>query len=60
LGYERISRNAIRGAIPSHIAKEVAFIAFRFYRKAPMVGYRDGDIFHIIWIDREFKLYAHG
>ena len=60
LGYERISRNAIRGAIPSHIAEEVGFIAFRFYGKAPIVGYRDRDIFHIVWVDREFKLYAHG
>jgi len=45
LGYERISRTAIRGAIPSHIAEEVNFIAFRFYGKAPIVGYRDRDIF---------------
>lgn len=60
LSYERISINAIRGAIPSHIAKEVGFIAFRFYGKAPIVGYRDGEIFHIVWVDREFKLYAHG
>ena len=60
LGYEKISRTAIRGAIPSHIAEEVGFIAFRFYGKAPLVGYRDGEIFHIVWVDREFKLYAHG
>ncbi|RMJ55604.1 hypothetical protein IPC1271_20340 [Pseudomonas aeruginosa] len=27
---------------------------------APMVGYRDGRVFHILWIDRDFTVYDHG
>lgn len=60
LGYEKIARNSIKAPIPAHITEEVNFIAFRFYKKAPMVGYRDGNLFHIIWLDRAFTLYNHG
>jgi hypothetical protein len=56
LGYEKISKNSIRATIPSHIKDDVIFIAFRFYGKAPMVGYRKDLIFHILWIDRTFTL----
>ena len=58
-GYERIRRNAIRSGIPPHLQADVNFIAFRFFGKAPMVGYRDENIFHILWIDRTFSLYDH-
>ncbi|MCY7275487.1 MAG: hypothetical protein LH702_17550 [Phormidesmis sp. CAN_BIN44] len=58
-GCERISRNSIRTSIPNHLKEDVNFIAFRFYGKAPMVGYRDENIFHVIWIDRVFSLYDH-
>ena len=60
LGYERISRESIRSSIPGHIKDDANFIAFRFCGKAPMVGYRDRNIFHVIWIDRSFSLYNHG
>jgi len=60
LGYEKIARSSLRAPIPKHIEEDVIFIAFRFYGKAPMVGYREGMIFHILWIDRDFTLYHHG
>jgi len=25
-----------------------------------MVGYRQGHIFHVLWLDRDFTLYDHG
>jgi hypothetical protein len=60
LGYEQIARASIRAGIPANITGDVNFIAFRFYGKAAMVGYRSDDgTFHIIWFDREFKLYEH-
>lgn len=59
LGYEKISRNAIRSSIPNHITDDVNLIAFRFCGKAPMVGYRDLAVFYIIWLDRDFTLYRH-
>ncbi len=59
LGYEKIDRNAIKSSIPIHIKDDVNFIAFRFCGMAPMVGYRDGAVFYIIWLDRDFTLYPH-
>lgn len=59
LGYEKIARSSIRAPIPSHLKDDVNFIAFRFFGKAPMVGYRDGAVFYIIWLDRDFTLYPH-
>jgi len=59
LGYEKIARKSIRATIPTHVKEDVIFIAFRFYGKAPMVGYREDVIFHILWIDRDFTLYQH-
>jgi len=59
LGYEKIARKSIRATIPTHVKEDVIFIAFRFYGKAPMVGYREDVIFHLLWIDRDFTLYQH-
>jgi hypothetical protein len=59
LGYEKIARSSIRAPIPSHLKDDVNFIAFRFCGKAPMVGYRDGAVFYVIWLDRGFTLYPH-
>jgi len=59
LGYEKISTNSIKSGIPNHIKPDVSFIAFRFHGKKPMVGYKDGHIFHILWLDRSFTLYDH-
>ena len=59
LGTETLSRDSIQAAIPSFVTEDVRLLAFRAYGKVPMVGYRSGRIFHVIWIDREFKLYQH-
>ena len=59
LGCEKISRDAIKASIPSHITKEVNFLSFRFCGMKAMVGYRDGSVFHVIWLDRDFTLYNH-
>jgi hypothetical protein len=60
VGYEKISRNSLRQPIPSHIQIDINLIAFRFCAKAPIVGYREENIFHVIWLDRAFNLYDHG
>ena len=57
LGYERISRNAIKPSVPRHITEDVNLIAFRFSGEKPMVGYRSGRIFYVIWLDRNFTVY---
>ncbi|WP_095967536.1 hypothetical protein [Pseudomonas sp. ACN5] len=60
LGTEIIARNSINPKIPSFLTDDVNLLAFRVIDKAPMVGYRKGRVFHVIWIDRGFTLYDHG
>jgi len=59
-GYERISHDQIRAQIPDHVTEDVNLVSFRFCGKAPMVGYRDEEVFFILWLDPNFKLYDHG
>jgi len=61
LGYEFIDKDSIRGDSVDHLTDDVKLIAFRFWKKAPVVGYRDSHgIFHILWLDKDFSLYDHG
>lgn len=60
VGYKIIDRNSFRVAIPKHITEDVDLIAFRFSGLAPMVGYKDREIFRIVWLDRAFQVYDHG
>lgn len=59
LGYEKIARTSINTAIPAHITPDVDLIAFRFCGIAPMVGYKLGGTFYIVWLDRSFTVYDH-
>lgn len=58
-GYEKIPRAQIKASIPQHITDEVNLLAFRFFGRRPMVGYRDGTTFYVLWLDRDFTLYSH-
>jgi hypothetical protein len=60
LGYEKIPQDEIKTSIPAHVTEEVNLIAFRFDGKKPMVGYRDGVTFYVLFLDRSFTLYDHG
>lgn len=59
-GCEKIDIKSIRGKKPLDLPADTVFLAFRFSGKKTMVGYKDGRIFHIIWLDRSFTLYDHG
>ena len=61
LGTEKIVRECIRAPVPPGITEDVeSFLAIRFHGKAPMVGFRSGETFHVVWLDRDFTLYHHG
>ena len=60
LGTEKIDRAAIRPALPPEISEDVTFLAVRYKGKRPMIGYRDGRIFHLLFIDHSFSAYDHG
>lgn len=60
-GLETLKRYAIRKPIPDSIKDDVTtLIGIRFWDKRRMVGYRDRDVFHIIWLDINGDLYDHG
>lgn len=58
LGYEKIE--SLNVPLPSGVTDDVSIIAFRFDGKKPMVGYKDGVVFHVLWLDRAFNVYDHG
>ena len=60
LGSEKIARSSIKVALPPMVTEDVDIIAFRCIGKAPMVGFRSGRTFNILWIDKNFKVYDHG
>jgi hypothetical protein len=60
LGSEKIPQSAISRPIPNHLTEDQSLIAIRFWEKGRMVGYRERDIFRIIWFDCDYSLYDHG
>jgi len=61
LGSEKISPQSIKASIPANYFSEEVnmLLAFRFDGKKPFVGFRNGFIFHVFYIDRDFSLYKH-
>jgi len=60
LGTEKIPKSSIKAPIPQFITDDVNdFLAFRYHGKRPMVGYRQKDIFFVLWFDSDFTLYEH-
>ena len=57
VGYEKITKIGV--PIPKTITSDVSFIAFRFCGLKPMIGYREKNLFHIVWLDTKFKCYKH-
>ena len=60
LGTEKILKKDIKGKIPKFVTEDMAhFLAFRFNGKKPMVGYREKNIFYVLWFDLDLTLYKH-
>jgi len=60
LGTEKISKSSIKAPIPRFITDDLDnFLAFRYHGLRPMVGYRQKDIFFVLWFDLDFSLYDH-
>lgn len=60
LGSEKISRNSLKVAVPSRIPEDAEFIALRYHKKCPVVGFRGERIFYVVFLDHNFTLYDHG
>ncbi|MBV1789032.1 hypothetical protein KQ940_13320 [Marinobacterium sp. D7] len=60
LGTEKISKSAINTSIPPFITEDQDhFLAFRYHGLNPIVGYRIGQIFYVLWFDHDFTLYDY-
>lgn len=58
-GCETIERNSLKVGIPDFLTSDVRLLVFRAFERVAMVGYKNHRVFHVVWIDREFKLYKH-
>jgi hypothetical protein len=60
-GSEQIPRYRIKRPIPPSVTDDVdSFSALHFSGKKRFLGYRVGQVFHILWVDHDFKTYNHG
>jgi hypothetical protein len=59
LGTEKIVRTSIKPDIPKIVPRDATFIAIRFAGLAPIIGFREKNIYHIVFIDAHFNVYDH-
>jgi hypothetical protein len=59
LGAEKIDLNAIKPGIPGNVPKGITLLAIRFSGKCPMIGFRERNVFHILFLDPKFEVYNH-
>lgn len=58
-GQEKIAVKSIKESVPPCVKPDTNLIAIRYNGKAPMVGYRENEVFYVLWIDYDFKVYKH-
>jgi len=60
MGAEQIPRYRIKRAIPPSVTEDVTFFySLHYVGKKRFIGYRVGQIFHILWVDHSFEVYSH-
>ena len=60
-GSESIPRDRIRPGIPASVTQDVShFFSLHYSGKKRFLGYRVGQIFHVLWVDHDFSVYDHG
>jgi len=60
LGTEKIARSSLKVPIPASVTEDVTFLAIRFNALKPMIGFRDGRTFQVLFLDHNFSAYNHG
>jgi hypothetical protein len=61
LGSEKLPKKKIKPQVPEHLEPDDHYLVFRHEGNLPFVGFRSGDVFHVLWIEREYnELYDHG
>ena len=59
LGLETIKIKSLKIPINKDLVNDDHLIAIRFYNKKPMLGFRQGCIYHIMFLDCKMNLYDH-
>jgi hypothetical protein len=60
LGSEKMPKAQIKATIPTFITDDLKdFLVLRYNGRNPMVGYREKNIFFVLWFDHNFSLYKH-
>lgn len=62
LGIEPIPHSAIRVTLPAHVTADKTIYSLRA-RSASLqriIGYRDGNVFVVVWFDCDGSVYDHG
>lgn len=58
-GSEKIPRRTIKVRIPANITEDQEFFTVvRFFGKCPMIGYVDGGVYYLVWLDRNHDIYT--
>lgn len=57
-GTEKIAQGSVRPAIPSHLSPDVNLLSFQFGGGSRIIGYRDHQVFHVVWIDPNHRVYT--
>lgn len=60
LGTEKIPRGQISAPTDGVTEDVEDFLAFRYHGLNPMIGYRQRNVFYVLWFDHNFSLYDHG
>jgi hypothetical protein len=59
-GAEQIPKHRIRRPIPPSVTEDVTFFySLHYVGNKRFIGYRVGQIFHILWVDHSFQVYDH-
>lgn len=59
IGSEKIARNNIKPPIPAKVTEDASLLALRYNGLCPMVGFRDGRTFNVLFIDHSMDVYPH-
>lgn len=59
LGWEKLPKHVINPMIPEHLELS-KYMVFRHEGNRPFVGFRSGDVFHVLWVEKKWNdLYQH-
>ena len=59
LGFEKLPSSAISASVPEYLEQE-KYLVFRHEGNRPFAGFRSGDTFHVLWVERNWNdLYQH-